>query len=64
MFYKQTKIFFKQLTKHLTNNQLNIFYKQKKLTNNQLNIFNQDIFKQLSKHLTHLEHKVTCYSIN
>ena len=31
---------------------------------NQLNIFNQDIFKQLSKHLTHLEHKVTCYIIN
>ena len=50
--------------KKLTNNQLNIFYKQKKLTNNQLNIFNQDIFKQLSKHLTHLGHKVICYIIN
>ena len=29
---------FKQLIKHLTNNQPNIFYKQKKLTNNQPNI--------------------------
>ena len=56
---------FKQLSKHLTNDQPSIFYKQKKkLTNNQPNIFNQGIFKQLSKCLTHLGHKVTCYIIN
>ena len=30
---------------------------KKKLTNNQPNIFNQDIFKQLSKHLINLEQK-------
>ena len=44
---------FKQLSKHLTNNQPNIFYKQKKLTTNQPNIS----FKQKSI-------KVTCYVIN
>ena len=43
-------------------NQPNIPYKEKKLTNNQPNIsykqkeaFNQDIFKQLNKHLIHLK---------
>ena len=34
-----------------SNNQPNIFYKQKKA-------FNQDIFKQLSKHLIHLKQKL------
>ena len=39
------------MQKKLTNNQPNISYKQKKA-------FNQDIFKQLSKHLIQLEQKL------
>ena len=47
-----------------SNNQPNIFYKQKKITVNQIfpykqkKAFNQHIFKQLSKHLIHLEQKL------
>ena len=61
------KTYFKhKIHKTITsNNQPNIFYKQKKQTNNQPNIsyrqkkaFNQDIFKQLSKHLIHLGQKL------